>query len=207
MKRNSSWIHPALEVRESSIHGRGVFAKSNVEQRERLAIFGGDIMLIDEVYTLPEPIQEFPMQIDERFVLGSRRPRKPEDVEFFNHSCNPSCGFKGQIFLVAMRDIEEGEEVTFDYAMVVSRSVGSDLVFEMQCSCGAPDCRRRITEDDWKLSALRSRYVGYFSYYLQEKIDAEAAQREVVGLDGVVCPVSTEVSLAPAPGSRLQETP
>jgi len=129
-------------------------------------------MLIDEIDCLPPGLDEYPMQIEERFVLGSRSARDPEPSDFFNHSCQPNCGFKGQIFLVAMRDIENNEEVTFDYAMVVSESVGSDIVFEMKCNCGEQACRKQITEDDWRLPALQRKYDGYFSEYLQERIDA-----------------------------------
>ena len=66
-----SWILPKLSVRASTKHGRGVFANSLIRKGERLAIFGGDVMLIDEISTLPEDLQDYPMQIEERFVLGS----------------------------------------------------------------------------------------------------------------------------------------
>lgn len=111
------------------------------------------------------------MQIEERFVIGSRSALNPEDTDFFNHSCEPNCGFRGQIFLVAMRDIIAGEEITFDYAMVVSESLGSDIVFEMECTCGSASCRKIISENDWKKVELQTKYNGYFSQYIQEKID------------------------------------
>ena len=171
MGLHSSWMSDKVEVRGSPAHGRGVFARDPLARGERLAIFGGDVMLIDEIKDLPEPLRGYPMQIEERFVLGARSAGEPEDTDFFNHSCDPNCGFKGQLFLVALRDIEAGEEVTFDYAMVVSRSVHSDIVFEMACHCGAPLCRRLITEDDWMRPDLQRRYRGHFSQYLQDKID------------------------------------
>jgi uncharacterized protein len=167
-----SWIRDKLGVKESRIHKKGVFALERIRKGERLAIFGGEIMLIDELYGLPPGLDEYPMQIEERFVLGSRTARDQEPSDFFNHSCQPNCGFKGQIFLVAMRDIKRNEEVTFDYAMVVSESVGSELVFEMECSCGKRACRKQITEDDWRLPALQKKYNGYFSQYIQDKVDA-----------------------------------
>jgi SET domain-containing protein len=172
MPTRSSWLNPNLEIRKSSKHQMGVFAKTNLKKGERLAIFGGDIMFIDEINDLPEKQQEYPMQIEERFVLGSRSATEPEDTDFFNHSCEPNSGFKGQIFLVAMRDIKKDEEITFDYAMVVSESVGSSIIFEMECECGSPVCRKRITENDWMLPELQRKYDGYFSQYIQEKIDA-----------------------------------
>jgi SET domain-containing protein len=172
MPANSSWVHPALEVRPSSKHGRGVFAAASIRQGERAVVFGGDVMLIDEIRALPDHVQGYPMQIEERFVLGRRASEAPEYADFINHSCSPNAGFRGQIFLVAMRDIEPGEELTFDYAMVVSESIGSTVRFEMLCACGAPDCRRVITEMDWMRPDLQERYRGYFSQYLQERIDS-----------------------------------
>ncbi len=177
MGTKSSWLNPKLLVRRSNVHKRGVFAKRDIKKGERLAIFGGDIMLIDEIDSLPASVQEYPMQIEERFVLGSRNAQDPEDADFFNHSCEPNSGFRGQIFLVAMRHIRAGEEITFDYAMVVSKSVGSDIVFEMKCKCGAKGCRNKITEDDWQMPELQEKYRGYFSEYIQEKIDNNVGTR------------------------------
>jgi uncharacterized protein len=171
MKARHSWLNPKLEVRVSPSHEKGVFARETVLAGERLAILGGDIMFLDEIHDLPEPLQEYPMQIEERFVLGNRRDI--DDTDYFNHSCDPNAGFKGQIFLVAMRRIPPGEEVTFDYAMVVSESVGSDIIFKMNCRCGASTCRAVITEHDWKRVDLQKRYQGFFSEYLREKIETD----------------------------------
>lgn len=173
MSTKSSWLNPKLEIRRSKKNKKGVFAKRNIKKGKRLAIFGGDIMLIDEIGDLDERVQEYPMQIEERFVLGSRIAPEPEEADFFNHSCDPNSGFKGQIFLVAIRDIKKDEEITFDYAMLVSESMGSDIVFEMECKCGSRNCRKQITENDWRLPELRRKYNGYFSQYLQEKIELE----------------------------------
>jgi len=172
MGTRTSWLSQKLKVKNSGKHKKGVFARENIKTGERVAIFGGDVMLIDEINDLPRKLQNYPMQIEERFVLGIRNAVEPEDTDFFNHSCEPNCGFRGQMFLVAMRPIKRDEEVTFDYAMVVSRSLGSDIVFEMKCHCGTRNCRKIITEEDWKLAELQKRYKGYFSQYLQDKIDA-----------------------------------
>lgn len=170
MSIKHNWLNPKLEVRNSKIGGRGVFAKENIIRGTRLAIFGGKLMLIDEIRNLPEPLQEYTMQIEERFALGPpQNSTEPDETDFFNHSCEPNGGFKGQMFLVAMRDIIKNEEITFDYAMVVSESVGSDFVFEMECKCGSSNCRKKITENDWKLPEIQKKYYGFFSQYLQEK--------------------------------------
>jgi uncharacterized protein len=165
-----SWLNPYLEKRSSDMQGWGIFAIADIRKDERLAIFGGKVMLIDEMYQIPKNMQRYTMQIEERFVLGPASAI-PEDTDFFNHSCDPNSGFKGQVFLVAMRDIKAGEEITFDYCMTVSESVGSDMIFTLNCTCGSSLCRKMITERDWMISELQLRYKGYFSQYIQDKIE------------------------------------
>jgi hypothetical protein len=184
---SGSWLHPHLEKQCSVTHECGVFARADIRKGERLAIFGGRVMLIDDMYGLPPKMQSYTMQIEERFVLGPAGP-DPEDTDFFNHSCDPNSGFSGQVFLVAMRDIRAGEEVTFDYAMTVSESVGSDMVFCLHCACGSPFCRKTITEQDWMIPELQNRYRGYFSPYIQDKIARlnEVRQREEAGSAAII---------------------
>ncbi|MFA6331843.1 MAG: SET domain-containing protein [Methanoregula sp.] len=191
----NSWLHPCLEKRNSDTEGHGIFARADIRKDERLAIFGGKIMLIDEMYQIPEDLQRFTMQIEERFVLGPAGT-VAEDTDFFNHSCDPNSGFKGQVFLVAMRDICAGEEITFDYAMTVSESEGSTMVFSLKCACGSPHCRRTITEQDWMLAGLQDRYRGYFSQYIQDKIDrrGETSPGEPVST-GTIISDDTEAGL------------
>jgi|WetSurMetagenome_2_1015567.scaffolds.fasta_scaffold02386_9 uncharacterized protein len=189
-----SWLHPGLEKRESATQGAGIFAGTDIRKGELLSIFGGKVMLIDEMYQLPEDLQRFTMQIEERFVLGPAGT-VPEDTDYFNHSCDPNSGFRGQVFLVAMRDISAGEEITFDYAMTVSESVGSEMVFSMECRCGSSLCRKRITEQDWMLPELHARYGSYFSQYIREKIErlGEPGTHPVTG--EIVASVSKKAGL------------
>lgn len=168
----SSWMNPSCEVRISSINQNGVYAALPISKGERLAIFGGDILTIDDTLKLPELFRYYPLQIEERFMLYMKNPESPEDTDYFNHSCSPNAGLRGQIFLTAMRDITVGEEITFDYCMSLSEFTGSSFVIEFDCSCGSPECRGRITQRDWRLKSLQEKYRGYFSLYIQEKIDS-----------------------------------
>ena len=120
-----SWLNDNLEVKESDLEGKGVFALKHIKCGERLAIFGGSIMLIDELNDMHEDhnAQEHAMQIEERVLIGNKSST-PEGTDYFNHSCNPNSGFQGQIFLVAMQDIEKGKEIT-----VVFKITKDDLTF------------------------------------------------------------------------------
>lgn len=139
-----------------------------------MAIFGGYVMPIAEEPELSGKHSDFALQVDEHFVLGLRCEHELGGADYLNHSCDPNAGIKGQIFLDAMREIAPDEEVTFDYAMVLCGGEGIPP-YSMECSCGSPNCRKRVTDNDWLLPELQQRYDGWFSWFLQEKI---AAQKE-----------------------------
>jgi hypothetical protein len=77
-------------------------------------------------------------------------------------------GILGQMVFVARRDIAAGEELTLDYATIDHDSE------PMACRCGAADCRRLITGQDWQQRELQQKYGSYFAWYLLEKIRAES---------------------------------
>ena len=70
----------------------------------------------------------------------------------------------------AMRDIEAGEELTHDWATT------DDDRYEMACRCGAACCRGTITGQDWRRPDLQEKYRGYFSWYLERRIDRGEGQ-------------------------------
>ena len=70
-------------------------------------------MTVEEEPTFSNGLYDLALQIDDLFVIGTKYEHEIEDNDFFNHSCNPNAGFRGQIFLVAMRDIDVNEEITF----------------------------------------------------------------------------------------------
>lgn len=164
-----SWMNPKLEVRDTGKYGKGVFAKGNIEKNEILSIFGGYVMLRSEEVKLSKGISDNAVKISESHVLGAKKISELEDASFFNHSCNPNAGFQGQIFLVAMRGIKKDEQITFDYAMVLSKTKGVKF-YKVRCLCGEKECRNFITDNDWKISKLQKKYKDYFQFYLQEKI-------------------------------------
>ncbi len=67
---------------------------------------------------------------------------------------------------MALRNIETDEELTFDYAM------NADEHDEMQCRCGSQSCRGTITGFDWRKPEIQKKYDGYFSWFIQRRIDA-----------------------------------
>lgn len=133
-------------------------------------------MPLEEYFKLPADVMHYPSQISEEFVFGIRSSDEEEPACFVNHSCSPNAGYKGQIFLVAMKAIQAEEEVTYDYAMELPPSKTKNPVDverndTLECECESIECRKVITEYDWKIPELQKRYDGYFQWFLQEKID------------------------------------
>ena len=110
------------------------------------------------------------IQIHQDLVIGPRTLEEVSDSDFINHSCDPNCGVNGQIALVAMRDIDAGEEINFDYAMVIT---GSHEYYPLECLCGSDNCREVITSNDWMIGDLRHRYDGFFSDYIIKMFEKE----------------------------------
>jgi len=175
MKKNSqmfSWVNSNLEVRDTKKYGKGVFAKKNIKEGDMLFVMGGYILTIDDENNLKGVVADKPIEISDLFSIG---PRKASDLKkmpqhYVNHSCNPNAGFKGQIFMVATKKIIKDEEICYDYAMVMNSNKDSNSYFTFNCKCGSMECRKKITEDDWKKKNLQKKYDGFFQWFLQDKI-------------------------------------
>jgi hypothetical protein len=145
--------------------GHGIVASVAVRRGELICVWGGRIVNRAEVDGLNEVERSYVLQIEDHLYLFAPGPVEP--AEYVNHSCDPNAGFAGQVSLVALRNIRPGEEVCFDYGM----SESSDFA-EFDCRCGAPNCRGRVRADDWMRHDLQRRYRGFFSPYLQRRIEA-----------------------------------
>ena len=159
-----NYLSPKAEARPSGDKGWGSFAIKTIEEGEVLACFGGPPMDRATFDTMDADRRSRSIQIDDDlFILG---PPEREPGDSVNHSCSPNGGMRNAVQVVAMRRIEPGEELSFDYAM----ADGSDYD-EFECQCGTDECRGRISGSDWSRPELQQRYRGYFSPYLQRRID------------------------------------
>jgi uncharacterized protein len=161
-----SYRSPKTEVRDSKIHGRGLFALADIAKDEIVAVKGGRIV---DRKTLREAITPRlgPVEIqidDDLFIAPVTEEERELSMLYSNHSCNPNLGIRGEITLVAMRNIRAGEELTHDWAMT------DEDDYSVECNCGGPNCRKILTGKDWQRPELQKRYAGYFSAYLSPKI-------------------------------------
>jgi SET domain-containing protein len=163
--QHHSYLNPKCESDSSGDKGGcGVFAHELISKGELICLWGGRIMAETELDREMRNFTQRVLQIDEGLFLYTPEPLEPADC--LNHSCDPNTGFFGQIGLVAMRDIEAGEELNFDYAMCDGTPYD-----EFECYCGTGACRGRVTGDDWKIPALWEKYDGFFSPYLARRIE------------------------------------
>lgn len=170
-------LPPDLAVHSSAIAGCGTFAARDLPRGTLLIVMGGHVVTLQEEASLPPNMQDAGVQIAVDLVLTPMSSELVGGISHVNHCCAPNAGFQGQAFLVAMRDIAQGEEITFDYAMCL----GGDDPYQLQCGCGAALCREQITERDWMIPELQARYRGFFQPYLQTLIETNASHSHQPG--------------------------
>lgn len=150
--------NPKVSVRRTRKYGKGVFAKMPIRKGEVVAIFDGPIF-DDDFNGWTKDLQNHAIQIGPGLWRDSKGLAR-----WINHSCEPNCGIKGLVKVVAMRRIEAGEQITWDYEMTEK----SDW-WRMRCRCGTESCRRWIGNYANMPQAVRRRYSGYISEWLIER--------------------------------------
>jgi SET domain-containing protein len=132
-----------IQIAPSPIHGQGGFATRFIIKGERVIEYAGE--RIDKVESLRrcQNQNSFIFGLDEEFDLDGNVDWNP--ARFFNHSCAPNSeavSEDGRVWIVALRDIRPGEEITFNY--------GYDLIDyeEHLCRCGASRCAGYIVAED-----------------------------------------------------------
>jgi SET domain-containing protein len=166
---NLSYRSPKTEVKDSLIHGKGLFAKAPISQGEIVAVKGGYILNVQEREETEKELGPVEIQIaEDLFIAPVRKEERDGGMLYSNHSCDPNIAIQGQIVFIAMRDITSSEELTHDWATT------DCLDYEMECNCGSPSCRGTITGKDWMKKELQEKYKGWFCWFLQRKIDMVA---------------------------------
>jgi uncharacterized protein len=138
-----------IVVRESGIHGRGVYAARAIRRGERIIQYTGRIISWKEADDVPssdpdDPNHTFLFSLSDgkRVIDASVRGNA---ARWINHSCDPNCETeeddRGRVFIEALRDIKRGEELHYDYCLIVDEKLTKKLKREYRCLCGAQDCR------------------------------------------------------------------
>lgn len=162
---STCYTHPDCEGRFLPDRGfHGLFATRPIPKNSLVTLYMGALVNGVGLAALPSKVVMHSIQIEDDLYIA---PQATEPCHYVNHSCAPNCGMGGQIAFIAMRQIAAGEEITIDYAMCDTSPYD-----EFTCQCGQPSCRGRVTGQDWRRPELWARYAGYFSPYIQRRIDA-----------------------------------
>ena len=138
---------PPIEVRDSIVHGRGVFATRAIKKGERIIEYLGERVShkeADRRYELKDENDShtFLFIVDSKTVIDAGVDGN--DARFFNQSCDPNCEStveKKRVFIDAMRNIEAGEELTYDYQIYRDWDDPDNIDEVFACRCGSPKCR------------------------------------------------------------------
>ena len=139
-----------FEIRPSSIQGLGAFATRHIPTDTRLIEYTGERLTPAEADArYPDAEGErhhtYLFAIDDDVVVDAAVGGN--EARFLNHACEPNCDVivdDGRLWIETIRDVEPGEELTYDYAFVLEERHTPSAKRRYPCSCGARNCRGTI---------------------------------------------------------------
>ena len=143
MKKSPSW-----RVRNSPIHGRGVFAIRTIRKGAEILEYRG--ARITESAADDQPIRDpanphhtFLFQLSDGTIIDAAT--RGNSARWINHSCQPNCESieydDGTLFIHARRTILAGEELCYDYRIAVLGRATSRDRKDYACACKSSRCR------------------------------------------------------------------
>lgn len=123
-----------FKVVENTPLGRAIFSTETIQEGEIICKFLGPIINLRQFFEKYEPDGCNVLQIGYDEYIDVIEP-----YVLFNHSCNPNAGVRNAGILFALKNIEKGEEITFDYSTTVD-----DVIWSMECKCNQAGCRKTI---------------------------------------------------------------
>jgi SET domain-containing protein len=138
---------PLIEVRDSALHGRGVFALRRLARGTRVIEYRGERVShreADRRYAGKDADDNhtFLFIVDSRTVIDAGVDGN--EARFVNHACEPNCESvieERRVFIDALRTIEPGEELTYDYQIQREADDPPDIDAIFACRCGFNGCR------------------------------------------------------------------
>jgi SET domain-containing protein len=138
---------PRIQVRRSGIHGKGVFALRPIAKGERILEYTGSVITWKQAKKLPphnpdDPNHTFFFHIDDKHVINGLDGGNA--AKWINHACGPNCEADeddGRVFITALRDIAPGEELNYDYGLILDGKHTKKVKKEFACHCGTRKCR------------------------------------------------------------------
>ena len=142
LKQNHSRSLPAITIRASDIHGRGVYATRLIKKGTRIIEYTGKRIPDHERPEDDDTSHTFYFGLDNGLVIDPRVGGNA--ARWINHSCEPNCEAiekRSRVFIYAMRDIYPGEELLYDYALEIDEPITERAKKQYRCLCGNSNCR------------------------------------------------------------------
>ena len=152
-----------IETRRSGVHGQGVFALEDIPAGVRIIEYVGEIINWDEAlrrhpHDPAQPNHTFYFHIDEHRVIDALVGGN--DSRWINHSCAANCEAdedEGRIFIKSVRPIRAGEELNYDYGLVIDEPLTPELIADYPCWCGSAECRGTLLSSDLETAEERGK--------------------------------------------------
>ena len=136
-----------IQVRRSGVHGKGVFALKPLKKGEVVIEYKGEVITWKEAlrrhpHDPTDPNHTFYFHIDDGNVIDAKFGGNA--ARWINHACEPNCEadeIDGRVFIKALRTIKPGEELFYDYGLIIDEKYTPKLKKQFACHCGSKKCR------------------------------------------------------------------
>jgi uncharacterized protein len=136
-----------IQVRRSGVHGKGVYAVAPLARGEVIIEYKGEVISWKEAlrrhpHDPDDPHHTFYFHIDDGHVIDAKVDGNA--ARWINHACEPNCEadeVDGRVFIKALRPIRPGEELFYDYGLVLDGRQTAKLKKQFECRCGGARCR------------------------------------------------------------------
>lgn len=134
-------------VGRSGVHGKGVFAARPIREGERIIEYVGEVITWREAlrrhpHDPDDPHHTFYFHLDDKHVIDGKVHGNA--ARWINHGCAPNCEADetdGRVFITALRDLQPGDELFYDYRLILDERHTPKVKQQYACRCGAAECR------------------------------------------------------------------
>src|SRR5216684_5142308 len=126
-----------VRIGQSRIHDAGLFATIDIKQGTKIIRYLGKKIPHEESDRRLAAGNVYIFGLDEHYAIDGNTLKNT--ARYINHSCDPNCALQTTsraIWVVAIRDIWEGEELTHQY----NYEYDPERYTDSPCFCGAKNC-------------------------------------------------------------------
>jgi SET domain-containing protein len=136
-----------IQVRRSGVHGKGVFALRPIAKGETIIEYTGEVITWPQAqrrhpHDPSDPNHTFFFHMDDKHVIDANVGGNA--ARWINHACDPNCEADeedGRVFIKALRRIKPGEELFYDYGLIIDDRLTPAVKKQFACYCGSRKCR------------------------------------------------------------------